>query len=77
MPAITTFVLVICRNDDGGSNGGVSGRGKGWDLLRDVRFADDQGMVENTEKGLQKIMDRLYDTAKAYDVKINIDKKTL
>ena len=46
-------------------------------LLRDVRFADDQGLVANTEKGLQKIMDRLNDTSKAYDVKINRDKKTL
>jgi len=43
-------------------------------LLRDVRFADDQGMVANTEKGLQKIMDRLNDTAKAFDMKINVDK---
>ena len=40
-------------------------------LLQDVRFADDQGMVANTEKGLQKIMDRLNDTAKAFDMKIN------
>ena len=31
-------------------------------------------MVTNTEKGLQKIMDRVNDTAKAYDMKINVDK---
>ena len=46
----------------------------GGNLLRDVRFSDDQGMVANTEKELQKITDRLNDTAKAYDMKINVDK---
>ena len=39
-----------------------------------MRFADDQGMVANTEKGLQKIMDRLNVAAKAFDMKINVDK---
>ena len=43
-------------------------------LLRDVRFADDQGMVASTEKGLKKIMDRLNDTAKLYEMKINVKK---
>ena len=42
--------------------------------LRDVRFADDQGMVASTEKGLQNIMNRLNDTAKMYDMKINVSK---
>ena len=44
--------------------------------MRDVRFADDQGMMASTGKGLQKIMDRLYmyETAKAYDMKINVNK---
>ena len=42
--------------------------------LRDVRFADDQGVVASTEKGLQKIMDRLNEMAKAYDMKINVNK---
>jgi len=37
-----------------------------------VRFADDQEMVANT--GLQKIMDRLNDTVKSYDMKINVNK---
>ena len=54
--------------------GSVEGVKVGGYLLRDVRFADDQGMVANTEKGLQKIMDRLNDTAKAFDMKINVDK---
>ena len=39
-----------------------------------MRFADDQGMVDNTEKGLQATMDRLNRTAKEYNMKINIKK---
>ena len=46
----------------------------GGELVRDVRFADDQGMVDNTEKGLQETMDRLNRTAKEYNMKINIKK---
>ena len=38
------------------------------------RFADHQGMVANTEAGLQEIMDRLVTTAKMYDMKINVKK---
>ena len=34
------------------------------DLLRDVRFADNQDMAASAEKGLQKIMNRLNDAAK-------------
>jgi hypothetical protein len=39
--------------------------------IRDVRFADDQGMVASTQ-GVQKILDRLNGTVKTYDMKINI-----
>ena len=46
----------------------------GGNLLQDVRFADDQGMVAGSEIGLQKIMDRLNDTALRYGMKINIKK---
>ena len=42
--------------------------------LRDVRFADDQEIVASTERGLQKIMDKLNDTAKSYDMMINVNK---
>ena len=43
--------------------------------ITNVRFADDKGMVANTAKGLQKIMrtGRLNDTAKSYDMKINVN----
>jgi len=50
---------------------GVRVRGK---LVKDVRFADDQGMVAGTEQGLQKVMDGLTETAKKYDMTINVKK---
>ena len=46
----------------------------GGNLLKDVRFADDQGMISGSESGLQKIMDALNSTATEYDMKINIKK---
>ena len=46
----------------------------GGKLLKDVRFADDQGMVASTEQGLQKIMDCLNTTAVKYGMKINTKK---
>ena len=38
-----------------------------------MRFTDDQGMVSNTESGLQKLMDK-NETAKKFSLKINIQK---
>ena len=46
----------------------------GGKLLNDVRFADDQGMVAGSERGLQENMDRLHVTAEQYKMKINIKK---
>lgn len=46
----------------------------GGELVRDVRFADDQGMVESTEIGLQMVMNKLKDTAQRYNMKINVAK---
>jgi hypothetical protein len=46
----------------------------GGQLLKDIRFADDQGMIANTEKGLQKTMNGLNTTAEKYGMKINIKK---
>jgi hypothetical protein len=46
----------------------------GGKLLGDVRFADDQGMVASTEKGLQKVMDSMNAAAKNYNMKINVKK---
>src|SRR5207248_131361 len=46
----------------------------GGQLLSDIRFADDQGIVASTEMGLQKLMDKLNDTAKKFNMKINVQK---
>src|SRR6476469_1507656 len=46
----------------------------GGELIKDVKYAEDQGMVDNTEAGLQSVMDSLNTTAKHYDMKINIKK---
>src|SRR6476469_8245349 len=46
----------------------------GGDLIKDVKYADDHGMVANTEAGLQNLMDSLNTTAKHYDMRINIKK---
>ena len=45
----------------------------GGQLISDVRFADDQGMVASTEMGLQRLMNKLNDTAKNC-MKINVQK---
>lgn len=46
----------------------------GGEWLKDVRFADDQGMVASSEQGLQRLMDGLAATAKKYDMKVNVKK---
>ena len=38
----------------------------GGKVIKDVRFADDQGMVANSNNGLQAIMNDLNETAKKY-----------
>src|SRR6218665_941895 len=44
----------------------------GRKLVKDVRFADDQGMTAASEGGLQKLTHGLNRTAKEYDMKGNI-----
>src|SRR5438132_9262722 len=43
----------------------------GGKLIKDFRFADDQGMIAKSEAGLQKIMDGLNSTSLEYGMKIN------
>ena len=43
-------------------------------VVGDVRFADDQGMVSSTQDGLQRLMDRLNETANRFSMKINVQK---
>src|SRR6476469_2531471 len=46
----------------------------GGELIKDVKYADAQGMVADTEAGLHSLMDSLNTTVKHYDMKINIKK---
>ena len=46
----------------------------GGKLLKDVKFAEDQGIVAQTDEGVQTIMDALSKTRKEYDMKINVKK---
>lgn len=46
----------------------------GGEIIKDVRFADDQAMVADSEVGLQNQMDSLARTAEEYDMRINIKK---
>src|SRR5437899_10553157 len=50
---------------------GVSVEGQ---LVNDVRFAYDQGMAAGTEMVLQRLMNKLNDTAKNFGMKINVQK---
>ena len=59
MPAISPAVLNICRDDDAGSLRECGRIRFGGELIKDVKYADDQGMVANREAGLQSLMDRL------------------
>jgi hypothetical protein len=56
----------------------LSGSGEGINIggsrVRDVRFADDQAMVGQSEEGLQKIMDSISNKAEEYGMKVNIKK---
>jgi hypothetical protein len=46
----------------------------GGKVPKDVRFADDQGMVASSESGLQTLMNRLVMVAQDYNMKINAKK---
>lgn len=46
----------------------------GGRLVKDVRFADDQGMVADTNAGLQRLMNGLQEEADRYGMKVNVKK---
>src|SRR3989442_9423864 len=52
----------------------MEGVSMGGQLVSDVRFVDDQGMVAGTEMGLQRLVNKLNDTAKNFGMKINVQK---
>src|SRR6476469_3402813 len=75
MSAISPAILNICRDDYEGSLRECGRWNKGGGaLIKDVKYADDQGMAANMEAGLQSLMDSLNTTAKHCDMKINIKK---
>src|SRR6476469_8280784 len=49
----------------------------GGELIKDVKYADDQGMVANTEAGLQSLMDSVNTTAKHYDRRSTLKRQRL
>ena len=44
----------------------------GGQVVSDVRFADDQGIVVSAENGLKKWMNKLNETATKFNMKMNI-----
>ena len=65
----------VMRNDANKDEGDKEiGVRIGGQIIEDVRFADDQGMLASTEEGLQRTMNRLNDTVKKFDMKINVQK---
>ena len=46
----------------------------GGQVVGDIRFADDRDMVSSSEDGLQRLMDRLNETASRFNMKINVQK---
>ena len=51
------------------------GMSVGGQLVSDVRFADDKGMVAGTDMRLRRLMNKLNDTAKNFGLKINVRKQ--
>ena len=73
---VADVVQYLCGSNDDRSHGWCCGRSQNCrkNVIYDVRFADDQGMIASSETGLQKIMNALNNTATKYDMKINIKK---
>jgi len=65
--AVAGTVFAACGDGDTRSNWGFVGY---W--LKNVIFADDQGMVASTEKELQVLIDWLSESAKKYDMKSSV-----
>src|SRR3989442_724741 len=67
--SICAAVMMIEALEDMEEGGSVGGQ-----LVCDVRFGDDQGMVAGTEMELQRLINKLIDTAKNFGIKINVQK---
>ena len=42
----------------------------GGNIIKDIRFIDDQAMIAHTEEGLQMLMDKLSTTAATFNMKV-------
>ena len=49
----------------------------GGELIPDIRFADDQGIVASSELGLQRLMVRLNTTVMNYNMNLNVKRPKL
>ena len=49
----------------------------GGQLLQTIKFADDQAVVADTERGLQRMMDKMNKSVERHGMKINGKKKNL
>ena len=47
----------------------------GGQVVSDVQFTDDQGMEAGTKNGLQKLMNKLNETGKKFNMKMNVQKQ--
>lgn len=72
---LDSSVHIVCRKyDDRRYWESQEGIKVGGQLLRDIRFADDQAMVARSVNELQSIMDKLSAKAVEYAMKINAKK---
>ena len=68
------FNIYIQALIDEAMDGGEDGVKVGGQLVKAIRFADDQAMLASSNAGLQRIMNRLNETSGEKDMKINIAK---
>ena len=68
------FNIYIQALIDEAMDGGEDGVKVGGQLVKAIRFADDQAMLASSNAGLQRIMNRLNETSGEYGMKINIAK---
>jgi len=68
------FLIYIQRMMNEAMEDNTDGINIGGNIISDIRFADDQAMIADTEEGLQRIIDKLDTTAERYNMKINIAK---
>ena len=50
------------------------GISEGGNRIAEIRFADDQAIIGDSEEGLQRIMDKLDQTIEKFNMKINLKK---